>query len=210
MKKFALGSAENFLAQAKEHALDIETPAIKLLKNQAIDCLSASVKEILYDGEAVRLKIEVDRKKDELSLELQITAKKGTGLARDIADLKSKKSVAFGTAGDRNTAMLIAVNASLPPSIKKSLGPAIDDVVKLAMEKAPIDEGAKGIIAPLLQAALPTLKSGDLDVGTVLVGPTAENKYTSVSIAKLVDGKSLEKSRQRCRREASARRSGRC
>jgi hypothetical protein len=193
MKKFALGTIEDGLAQAKEKPLDNETKDIKALKDKFIDGVAGHVKQILFEAESVTLKLTVDSKQDELMFELAMTPMPGGPLAKDIAELKTKKSVALGSLTARNTAFFMALNASLPANVKKVLGPAVDDLVKMGLEKGPIDEKGKEVLGPLLQAILPTAKAGDFDGGTAMFGPNADGKYTVVVGGKLVDGKDLEK-----------------
>ncbi len=190
MKKFALGAIETKLADAKQKPLPNETKNYKVLKDQIVDSVSNSVKSILADGEEVTLNINVDPKKDEMVVETSMTAKKGTELAKDITDLKSKKSVALGGLNSRSVAMLLVVNASLPESCKKVLGPAVDDAIKMGIDMIPAD--AREILNPLITALVPTLKSGDIDGGLTLVGPTAESKYTVVGAVKVAEGKNIE------------------
>jgi len=192
MKKFALGTIETGLAKGKEEKIPNETPAIRNLSNQAIDSLSAGMKAILDDGEEVTLKIDIDPKKDELALEIGMTAKKGSSLAKDMLGWKTRKSVAFGSLISKDNAVIIAGNLTLPESIKKLLGPAIDDLVKLGLKEAPAD--AIGVLEPLIKGVVPTLKAGDFDGGTALLGPNADNKYTGLTVGKVANGKELEKS----------------
>ena len=192
MKKFALGAIEEKLQEGKKQPLPNETPSIKTVKEAVIDSLAGGLKSILTDGEEITIKLDVDAKKDELALEFNMTAKKGSELAKDFAGLKTKKSVSFGSLAARNSALMLAVNVSLPPSVKKAMGPAIDELVKLGLGMAP-EEIAK-LIDPLVKSLVPTFKAGDLDAGVVLLGPDAENKYTAVVAAKIVKGKDVEKS----------------
>jgi len=192
MKKFAMGAVETALAEAKNQPVPNETPAIKAIKEKSIDSLAAAVKSVLYDGEEVTLKIDVNPKKDELALEMAMTAKKGSTLAKEMQDIKARKSVAFGALSTKDTAFLMGGNMALPASIKTLLGPAIDDLVKLGLKEVPAD--AIGVVEPVLKGILPTLKAGDLDGGFALIGPTTDGKYTGLSVGKVANGKDFEKS----------------
>jgi hypothetical protein len=193
MRKFALASVEEQLVKGKDEPLppEIQSPAVKELRDKFIDSVTAGVKSALFDGQEVNLKIDVDSKKDELALEIEMTAVKGSDLAKEIAALKTKKSLGLGGVSARDAAALIAVNSSLPESLKKVLGPAIDDVVKAGMQQIPGD--ALPIVEPVIKAALPTLKAGDFDAGFAILGPDAQNLYTIVLAGKVEAGKSLEK-----------------
>jgi len=191
IKKFALGAIEENLSKGKDQAIPNETPKIKALKDKTIDSVAAGVKAILFEGEQITLNIDVDSKKDELSFDFDLTAKKGSALAKDFADYKARKSVAFGGLATRDAAMVMALNLSMPSSVKNILGPAIDDVVKLGI--AMIPNQAQTVLEPLVKALMPTLKSGDLDGSFAFLGPNKGDKYTIVMVGKIAGGKDLEK-----------------
>ena len=190
MKQFALGGIETALAEAKNFPLPNETEKVKAVKAQAIDSLSGAVKAILFEGQELTFRINVLPKKDELSVEFDLTPKKGSDFAKDLADLHSRKGVAIGSLASSKAAMLIATNLALPGSVKKLLAPAIDELVKAGLDMAPGE--FQEALEPLVKAALPTLKSGDFDGGMVLLGPDADGKHTVVLCGKLASGKGLE------------------
>ncbi len=191
IKKFVLGAVEDTLAKGKDQPIPNETPKIKELRDRTIDSLSAGLKAILFECEEITLGIDVDGKKDEMGIEFNMTPKKGSQLAKDFAEIKTRKSVAFGSLGTKDTAVTVAFNASAPASIKKVLGPAIDDMVRIGLDMIPND--AQNILAPLVKALAPTLKSGDLDGGGALIGPNADGKYTALLVGKIMNGKEIEK-----------------
>lgn len=190
MKQFALATVETALAQAKQAPIPNETDKIKQVKEKAVDSLTGGIKSVLFDGKEINLKIGIDRKKDELALEFELTAKEGSDLAKDFADLKSKKSVALGSLASGKAAMQFAMNLSLPASVKKVLGPAVDEAVKTGLGMAPGE--IQEAVEPLVKAVAPTLKAGDFDGGLVFLGPDAKNHYTAVVAGKVADGKKIE------------------
>ena len=189
LKQFGLASVETALANAKEQKLPPELEKLDPVKNKAVDSLADGIKSILFDGKEVTLRLDVDPKKDEIALALELTAKDGTDLARDIADFKTKKSVALGGTAVKNAALLLSLNASLPTSVKKLIGPAIDDLVKQGLDMA---GDFKEHLEPVVKAIVPTLKAGDLDIGIAVVGPNADNHLSGVLIGKVVEGKKIE------------------
>lgn len=189
LKQFALGAIETELAKAKDQKLPPELEKLDDVKNKAIDSLVGGIKSILFDGKEVTLKLDVDPKKDDISLALELTGKDGSELAKDIADFKSKKSVALGGTAVKNAALLLTLNASLPTSVKKVLGPAVDDLVKHGLDMA---GGFREHVEPIVKAVVPTLKAGDLDIGVAVVGPDAKNQLSGVLVGKVVEGKKIE------------------
>ena len=191
VKKFALGALETALAQAKDQPLPNETDSLKAVKVKAIDSLAGGIKSILFEGKEITFHLDLQPKKDEIAIEFEISAKEGSHLAKDFADLKSKKSIAFGSLVSSKSAIAMAWNLSVPASVKKVIGPAIDEAVKNALGMAPGE--VQEAIEPLVKAIMPTLKAGDLDGGFMMAGPDAKNLYTLVIAAKLAEGKEVEK-----------------
>lgn len=189
LKQFALASLETLLAGGKEQKLPPELEKLDTVKDKAIDSLAGGIKSILFDGKEVTLKLDVDPKKDDISLALELTAKDGSELAKDIADFKTKKSVALGALTMKNTALLLTLNASLPTSVKKVFGPAVDDLVKQGLDMA---GDFKEHLEPLVKAVVPTLKAGDLDIGIAVVGPNADKHLSGVLVGKVVEGKKID------------------
>ncbi len=188
LKQFALASVETALAGAKQQKLPNELEKLDPVKEKVVDSLAGGIKSILFDGKAVTLKLDVDPMKDEIALALELTAKDGSDLARDIADIKTKKSVALGATALKNTAALLTLNASLPTSVKKVLGPAVDDLAKQGLD---LVGDFKEHLEPLIKAVLPTVKAGDLDIGVAMIGPDAENHLSGILVAKVVEGKKI-------------------
>jgi hypothetical protein len=189
LKQFALASLETALAGGKQQKLPPELEKLDPVKDKAIDSLAGGIKSILSDGKEITLKLDVDPKKDDISLALELTAKDGSELAKDIADFKTRKSVAFGALSMKNTALLLTLNASLPTSVKKVFGPAVDDLVKQGLDMA---GDFKEHVEPLVKALVPTLKAGDLDIGVAVVGPNADKHLSGVLVAKVVEGKKID------------------
>jgi len=191
MKKFALGFLEDKLAEARDAPIPDETPAIKKVKITAVESFANGLKGLLEDGEEITLQIDIDKSKDEIGLQVGLTGKKGSTLAKEIADFKLKKSVSLGALPKGNAAVIGAINLALPDSIKKVIAPAIDELADKGLMMAPND--ARDLITPIIKAALPTFKAGEIDLAGVLLGPDAENHFTLVTSGKVVGGKDLEK-----------------
>lgn len=189
LKQFALAAVETGLATAKQQKLPPELEKLDPVKDKAVDSLAGGIKSILFDSKELTLKLDCDPAKDEISLALELTAKDGTELAKDIADIKNKKSIALGGTAVKNAALLLSLNASLPTSVKKVFGPAVDDLVKQGLDMV---GDFKEHLEPVVKAVVPTLKAGDLDIGIAVVGPDANKHLSGVLVGKVVEGKKIE------------------
>jgi hypothetical protein len=191
MKQFALAGLESGIGEAKKQPLPLDTQQTRLLRDEFVDSVSRGLKSILTDGKGISLKIDIDPKKDELALAFEMTAKDGSDLAKDFAAIKTKKSVALGSLASSKAAAMLALNLSLPDSVKKVLGPVVDDAVKAGLDMAPGE--IQTAVEPLVKALIPTLKAGDLDLGVAMLGPDAKSHYTLLLAGKIKDGKTVEK-----------------
>lgn len=189
LKQFALASIETALTAAKQQKIPAELEKLDPVKEKAVDSVAGGIKSLLNDGKEITLKLDVDAKKDEIALALELTGKDGSELAKDLADFKSRKSVALGGTAMKNAALLLSLNASMPTSVKKVFGPAVDDLIKHGLDMA---GDFKEHLEPLVKALVPTLKAGDLDIGVAVSGPDKDNHLSGVLVAKVVEGKKIE------------------
>ena len=192
MKTMALGFIEGQLAQGKDAPVPNETKAIKAFKDQAIDDLTRTLQSVLKDGEKLALHLNVDPKTEEIALELELTGKQSSKLAKDLKSISENKSVVAGAIGSADAALSANVSVSLAPDLKKLFGPVVDDLIELAKKEANAPGEILTKAEPLVKALTPTLKAGDLDVGLALHGPDKDDHYTAVIGVKLAEGKKVE------------------
>ena len=112
MRKTLLGTVEMGIAKAKDTALPDETPATKALKEKVIDSLSEGLKAALMEGKEFSFKLDVNPNRDEMGIEIEMTATKGTSLAKQFAALKDKQSVLLGQLTDKTAIVLGAQRLS--------------------------------------------------------------------------------------------------
>src|SRR5204863_4201080 len=112
-------------------------PAQAKAQNQAADILMQQLKMLFTDGAAVEAKFAIDRRKDELSLELSLAARPDSPLAGALNTLSATDSLFGGFKG--GNAGQVILHAALPAALRPLLAPAVDDLVKdaLAKEKDP-------------------------------------------------------------------------
>ncbi|HJZ93406.1 MAG TPA: hypothetical protein VKE40_21190 [Gemmataceae bacterium] len=192
MKKMALGTIENKLAELKEQAIPDETKAIKAFKEKFIDEVVANLKSGLDGGEEVALRLNVDTQGSEVALELELKGASGSKLAKDIVSIREHKSVVGGAISPKDAAMSVNISVALGAALKELWPPVIDDVLELVKKRINIPGEVQTKTEPLVKAVLPSFKAGELDVGGALHGPDKDDKYTAVVGVKVVDGKKIE------------------
>lgn len=191
MKKAALGAVEGALVEAKKQPIPNATKSIEDFRDMTVDKVSEIIKSLLDNTEGISLKVAIDPKKEEFALELDMTAKKGSELAKDYARIKENKSPVAGVIDSLGVpAGMIHLNIAMPESLRKKFGPVIDDAWAEAKKEIPGE--IQEIAEPLVKSLLPTVKQAELDLGTVLVGPNKDGKYTLVAAVKVNEGKKIE------------------
>lgn len=192
LKKMALTYVENLVAAGKDQPIPNETKAIKEFKDKAIDELVMNLKNLLDGGEEAALRLNVDPKKDEIALELELKGLKGSKLAKDIMSIRENKSVIGGAIAFPDSALRINLSASLPENLKKLFPAVVDDLIEIIKKQGNIPGEIQAKAEPLIKAVLPTVKAGELDLGISMVGPDQSDRYTLIAGLKVVEGKKIE------------------
>lgn len=189
LKQIALMQLENQLAAAKEKKGPNETAAQTKLKGELIDHFSRQFKALMRDGLALDWHVAVDRKSDDLSAQVSLSAKPGTPLAQDIAAQSGRPS-RFGWLTDLAAAG--AANLAVPAELRAALSAALDDSFAQSQEHEK-DAKRKDIARKVYDALAPTLKAGQLDLYVGLSAPTADDKYTIVGGVKVTDAPGIDR-----------------
>jgi hypothetical protein len=189
IKQLGLGQLEARLAELKEEKLPNETEAVKKLKVGALDFVIKRLQMLLGDGEELALKLGLNQQKDDITVDLSITPKSGSDLSKVVKGVGEMKGLFAGLA-DTTSAANFSARVSLPDEIKTLLGPAIDDLVKQAVESEKAE--GRNFLKSFLEKLAPTLKSGEYDLGVGLRGPNKDEQYTVIAAVGLTKGKELE------------------
>jgi hypothetical protein len=190
IRKLGISAAALTLGNMKDEKPEGVTDAQDAVRGAILDEGAALVKLLLQDGGAVQLKFDLDRKKHELSLSFSLEGKNGSTLAKNLAALGEAKGMAAALAGG-DSAVRGFLHASLPASVRKVLGPAVDEAIKNGLEK--MEKEAKERAEPLAEAFKATLKEGTLDAGLSLRGPGKGGKYTLAGSLQVTSGDAIEK-----------------
>jgi hypothetical protein len=167
-----------------------ETKAQKAFREAAIDEVARQAKAVLADGAALAVRLNVDRKTDDLTLELSVAGKAGSALAKDIKALGAFKSVAASLV-DPKSAVNAGVAVRLPEAVRKYLGPVVDEAIQKALDNE-ADENKRELVKILFNSLKPTAKSGAIDFGIDLRGPSKKGLYTAVAGTSVVEGEGIE------------------
>jgi hypothetical protein len=191
LKKAFLAQVELGLAKEKDKKNPNESKEDAAIRAQVIDQVGNGFASLVNDGGPVSLDLNIDRKAEDLSLQISVAGKPNSTLAKAIADLAKVNSL-FAGLHQANSAVSATVYSLLPESMRQSVGTKIIDHLKQGLSKEK-NEQIKKHAEDLLEAMSPSIKSGELDVGVDLRGPTETKQYTLVGGIKIKDGAKVEK-----------------
>lgn len=189
LRKFALAQIEMQAAEQRKKEKETGTPAEQKVKEFAFESTTNLAKMILEEGKEVALRLYAEPKTDDLTVEISLSGKSGSTMAKNFASLGSRPSLPAGIVG-ANTVARGNIKFALTDELLKEYRKTVEDGLKEALKEAKGDqeELAKGAI----EAFGPTLKAGELDAAVGLHGPDAKGRYQLVGALAVKDGKKIE------------------
>jgi hypothetical protein len=192
LKQLAMGQLGLRLADIRDRDFANGNKAEKEFWKQAFEEFASRIKSVLKDGQELGVHVSVDRKKNDLNLELSLNGKPDSKLAAGIAELGQGKSL-FGALFTENAALRGELTLALPESLRKAFAAVIDENIAQGLEKEK-DPAKRKVGADFIKGLEPSLKAGEFDGCVVLQPPSGLGKYhTTVVGVKLKDGAALEK-----------------
>jgi hypothetical protein len=191
VKEIAINQIELKLTEAQEQKPPGETELQHEFKVQAIKTVARQLTAVVNDGGDLTVRLDVDRKANDLTIDVALAGKPGSKLATEIAEMGRSKSLFAGLSGNHVAANLL-VHAAMPEDLRKALEPVIDEGIRTGLEKEQ-DAAKRAEAAKVLKALTPSFKSGDLDFAFRLLGPDKENHFSVVAAVKLKEGDEFDK-----------------
>lgn len=190
VKKTVLAQYELKVNDAKERKEPNESDAQRKLRQWALDQSTAVMQQIFDGAEVVTLRLLVEPKSDDLTLEAFVKAKQSTTLYTVFDRLEGR--VGPATWLEPKAAMLsAAAKLGLRDDARKSLAPVIDELVKEAIANA--KESDRGPTKLIFDAILPTLKAGELETSFYATEANADGKIGGMLTLKVAEGLGIEK-----------------
>ena len=186
LKTFVFGQLE--LGVQQELKKDAGNAAEKKLKGLVFDTVLGGTKSVMDDTKDATLKLFVDPKADDLSVEFTLIPKTGTPLAKTITGLAGKTSLPAGIVDSKSLVANGNVKIELTPDMKKRFNSAIDELIAAAVKEA----GDQNVAQKIFDALGPTLKSGELDLAASLTGPDAKGRHGLLAAVGVKKGKDIE------------------
>ena len=188
VKKVVIGQLELKIADGKQRTDPGETPAQQKLRAWAVERLLEVVSSTLNDGKELAIRLDVEPKTDDLSLELTMTAKDGSATAAFFRSLSGQSGRAAALTGAKDPVAAAALRLTLPEKARIELGPVVDALLQEQVEKAGQNE--RQLAKTAADAVAPTLKAGVLDAGVVVTGMSG--KLTPLAAIRVTEGGKIE------------------
>jgi hypothetical protein len=189
LKTFVIGQLEHQAQEAlKKQDPD---PLGKKVATFVVDQGVGGIKTLLDDGKQVSVKLVIDPKTDELSVNAVLTAKDGSTMAKNIAALSGKTSLPAGITAVKDTVAKGSVKIALPAEQKEQFGKLLDDTFDEVLKKAS-GEQERELLKKVFNALAPTAKAGELDAAFALSGPDAKGKYRLIVAGSVKKGDDIE------------------
>jgi hypothetical protein len=179
LRQTALGFIEGSLKNLKLEVADVNIPVVDYAK-----LLTADAKE-------VGLRLDFDRKTNELAVGFDLSARPGSDLAKKLAGYKSPSS-RFAALATRDAAANVIVNLAAGPS-----GVGFDPDKAAEGITQELNKGGIAIkkedVAPLAKALRAAMQVEQTDAAVSLRGPLEKERYALVAAAHIKDGPAVEK-----------------
>jgi hypothetical protein len=190
MKKVVFGQAELKMAEAKAKTDAAKTPAEQLADKFAMDGVAAMGRAAIFDGKTLVVSLFLEPKSDDLGIEITLTPKPGTALAKALTDNAARPSTAAARVKGDNLAAFAGLKAALPDDMLPALGKIADALsAQVAKEAKP---ETKELAQAAADAALATFRTGDLDVGFAMTRPRADGTIGVTAALKIAKGQDVE------------------
>jgi hypothetical protein len=190
LKRKGLEALEQELKNLKADQFPkVANPIVRSFVEAISEELATKVQSLIVDAQTVSLRLDFDRVKEDMGFGIRLTPRPNTDLANDINTLSSGQSLGASIIAPTSAANFYG-NIAVPTSLKKALGPIIDEFVAQGWKKA--KDSDQPLVKELLEALGPTMKAGILDFGVDFRGPNAENFLAMLVAVQIKDGSRLE------------------
>lgn len=184
-KLIALAQLEDSILAAQKKPQPGETKVQEAFRVALLRDVNKLGANLIREAGEVRFDLDISDKTKELTVNLSVTAKTGSELAKTIKAIGDLKSPLAGVL-QKDVAFQGAFHLALPDELNTAFGKVIDEVTQKSLEGIQ-NAGKKKQAEKLFKALLPTAKSGEFQVVAAVLGPK-QDRYTFVGAVKLKDG----------------------
>ena len=191
VKTFVVGQFELLVAEQRKKNGPGEKPAEKLILDFLGEGAAGGIKSLFEDSKELAVRVFIDEKADEMSVEAVLTPKTGTPMAKYFGSLAGKSSLPAGIVSAKDAVARGSVKIAMTSDLKQNFSKVIDDLIVEGIKDAPAE--AKEHIERIVKTLAPTAKAGELDIAAGMYGPDTKGMHTLLVAAAIKDGKEIEK-----------------
>jgi hypothetical protein len=147
--------------------------------------------QLMKESNEMGYRVLVEKETAVAAFEFYIVPKKGTSLAKDVADRKPGTNKFAGLVAPDAAAGATLQLPLFAEEIKEILVGLIDEGKKQAKDKVP--PPGQPVVEELLDGLARTVKTGEFDVAAALTGPDKDGHFTAVAAIAYEDAGKLEK-----------------
>ncbi|MBI2808858.1 MAG: hypothetical protein HYX68_28070 [Planctomycetes bacterium] len=189
-KLIALGKLDDVIQTAQKKAQPGETKMQEAFRVAFLREAQRLGGALVRDAREVRFDLDVNDKTKEMTVNLAVSGKPGSDLAKTIQGIANLKSPLAGPL-NKDAAFHGAFHLALPDTLNKAFGGVVDEAVKNSLDGIQKPEKKKQAKA-LFDALMPSAKSGELQVVATVLGPR-DGHYAFVGAVKVKEGEKLGK-----------------
>ena len=186
----AVEALKQSIAMAREKAPADETPAARTFRLQMSDMMEGGLIQFLKEGGALDLEMGLDEKTEDLRLEARMETIENSSLGKAMEAMGSGPSIGRAVSGYGKTLSLSSY-VMLPPDLRKAVVGVLEEGFAKA-KNSDAGDSEKKMIAEVIDAIMPTLKSGVFDSGVALIPSKKEGLHTAALAFRVKDGAKVE------------------
>lgn len=191
LKQMGIQNIELMVANLKDQRDKKETDAQHKLKVAMLDMMSGTLVSVLKDGGETSIRLDMDQKTNDLTLEISLAGKANSKLAANIAGLGQTPSLVGGMVG-KDSALSLVAHGTIPEEFRKAFEQFMEAELPKELEKEK-DPAKREFASKVLKSFGQSFKSGEIDVIVDMRGPSPNKLYSMLLAGKVSNGLELEK-----------------
>lgn len=190
-KQTVLGQLEGNLAEVRRQAPPFDVPGLWPFLTGMLDEMARVMATQLFEGADTSLQLDLDRRRGQVALTVNIAARPGTAMAAAIADFSQSTSVTAGLLR-RDAAFAATMNVVMLKRESELLSALVDGMRQRAVAAGgnPLQRIAVATVFDILK---PTLAAAEIDWTVDLLGPGSDGLYNLLGAVKVRDGAALQR-----------------
>jgi len=174
--------------EAIDSAPKEDSDAQKAFRKAALKQVGRTISDVITEGKAARVDINLDEVKKDISIKLSMSARPKTELAKTIQNAAAGKSPFAGLL-PAGAAFRGSIDAVFPDALRTSFAKLMDEAAKKVLADI-ADPAKRKQTQQLIDAIMPSIRAGELDAFFGMTGPVKDH-YTLLAAVRVQEGDKL-------------------